>query len=106
MWFTAIQPYFKSGFNGLVKYQGTVIGTTGAGTNVGSNAFDGYVGANIGINYFESASPDGAWIGLDTGSNVQRRVQRIRYYPRPGYASRMRMRSLLANALTPIKGVV
>jgi chitodextrinase len=47
-------------------------------------AFDGGLDT-----YFEAASANDGYVGLDLGENEVKRVTKIKYAPRPGYANRM-----------------
>jgi uncharacterized delta-60 repeat protein len=69
-----------------VKLSGTVMGTTGSGTNTPAKAFDNnlstfFDGATAGT----AASPN--WVGLDLGSAYI--ITSLAYSSRSGYASRM-----------------
>ena len=65
---------------------GTSIGTTGSWNNTGNireMALDGNPDT------FFDAPTNYAWVGIDLGPNPPRRVCKILYMPRSGYASRM-----------------
>ena len=70
-----------------VKLTGTMFSTAGVGTP-GSNAFDGNTNT-----YFEANNgafvPSGGYVGLDLGAGGSKRVSKVRFHPRPGYALRM-----------------
>lgn len=66
---------------------GTLIGTTGSWNNAGNTrdkAMDGDLET-----FFDAPTAAGAWAGLDVGSASRKRVTKVRFCPRPGYASRM-----------------
>jgi beta-galactosidase len=66
---------------------GTIIGTTGSWNNAGNTrekAMDGNVNT-----FFDAATGNGDWVGLDLGTNTSAIISKINYYPRSGYSSRM-----------------
>ena len=64
------------------QVSGTVLGTTGASTNTSANVFDDDI-----TTFFDSATANGNWVGLDLGNtNV---ITNVRYCPRSGYDSLM-----------------
>ena len=72
----------------IEQLTGTVIGTTGSWNNNSNTtrkaAFDGDL-----TTYFDAAQSNGAWTGLDLGSDNDAVVTEIRFCPRKGFASRM-----------------
>jgi beta-glucanase (GH16 family) len=69
------------------RLAGTVLGTAGSFQNSGhtrARAFDGDLNT-----FFDAPLGDGAWVGLDLGLGAFKRVTRLRYGARPGYAGRM-----------------
>jgi hypothetical protein len=66
---------------------GTVLGTTGSWNNQG-NTRDKAFNGNLN-DFFDSPTADGAWVGLDLGTNSPSVVTHIRFCPRTGFASRM-----------------
>jgi autotransporter-associated beta strand protein len=65
---------------------GTIIGTAGSfggSGNTKEKALDGNLNT-----YFDAPLADGAWVGLDFGA-TPRRITKISYCPRAGYAARM-----------------
>ena len=61
---------------------GNVLGTAGNGGTTDTNAFDDNI-----TTYFDSAAPNGNWVGLDLGSPAT--ITAIRFSPRPGNDSVM-----------------
>lgn len=72
----------------IEQLQGSVIGTTGSwGGNAASTreaVFDGNPDT-----FFDAASPDGAWAGMDLGQDREAMVTEIRYCPRQSHPERM-----------------
>jgi beta-galactosidase len=66
----------------IYRATGTVIGTAGASTNTSDKVFDGNLAT-----YFDAASSNGNWIGLDLGS--AKVITAVRYCPRSGYGNVM-----------------
>jgi hypothetical protein len=68
-----------------VQLTGTIIGTPGSYQNNGDtidHAFDGNLAT-----FYTGASPDGNWMGLDTGSAHS--ISQISFAPRSGFSNRM-----------------
>ncbi len=66
----------------ISQMSGTVLGTAGASTNTSANVFDDDI-----TTFFDSATANGNWVGLDLGNtNV---ITNVRYCPRSGYDSLM-----------------
>ncbi|MBW8780362.1 MAG: discoidin domain-containing protein [Verrucomicrobia bacterium] len=66
---------------------GTIIGTAGSWSGLGNvreNAMDGDL-----TTYFDASNANGAWVGLDLGSQAGARIAKVRYCPRTGNAARM-----------------
>ncbi len=66
---------------------GTVIGMSGSYNNSGNTrekAFDGDLHT-----FFDAPVENGAWVGLDMGNGVSRRITRVHFCPRSGFAARM-----------------
>jgi len=61
---------------------GTILGTTGNATSTDTNAFDNNI-----TTYFDCASANGNWAGLDLGSAAT--ITAVRFCPRSGYDSAM-----------------
>ncbi len=71
--------------DGYIKFNGTGNGTPGSYANSGltfANALDSNAAT-----YFDGASANGQWVGLDVGT--AKVVKKIRYIPRPTWALRM-----------------
>ncbi|HOW72289.1 MAG TPA: family 16 glycosylhydrolase [Phycisphaerae bacterium] len=69
------------------RLNGTAIGTPGSWNNAGNvfqKAFDG-----VPHSFFDAPEASGAWVGLDFGSGQLKRITKVRYWARPGYAARM-----------------
>jgi endoglucanase len=69
------------------KLTGAIIGTPGSWNNSGNTilkVFDGNLST-----FFDAASGNGDWAGLDFGAGVSDVVTQIKYCPRSGYESRM-----------------
>jgi len=69
------------------KLTGAIIGTPGSWNNSGNTilkVFDGNLNT-----YFDAASGNGDWAGLDFGAGVSNVITQIKYCPRSGYESRM-----------------
>gem|GEM_PF-1652584 len=77
-------------FYGAAQTESKVAGTAFGGTPAwaaGSEfdkAFDGNTGT-----YYDYAYPNGGFAGIDAGSGNAKRITKVRYYPRSGFASRM-----------------
>jgi enterochelin esterase-like enzyme/fibronectin type 3 domain-containing protein/regulation of enolase protein 1 (concanavalin A-like superfamily) len=69
------------------KLSGGIIGTPGSWNNSGAtiaNVFDGDLNT-----FFDAPSGNGAWAGVDFGTDVSNVITRINYCPRTGFESRM-----------------
>jgi hypothetical protein len=75
--------FYRSG----VRVTGVDFGTAGSWSNSGSTrdkALDGNVNT-----FFDSPTENGAYVGIDTGTGEAVSGDKIRYYPRSGFAERM-----------------
>jgi len=71
----------------IIKFVGTVIGSSGSWGNSGStitNMYDGNMNT-----YYDAVNGTGDWAGLDVGSSAAAIVMQIKYCPRAGFAGRM-----------------
>jgi len=69
------------------KLMGAIIGTPGSWNNSGNTiakVFDGNLNT-----FFDAASGNGDWVGLDFGAGVSNVIMQIKYCPRSGFESRM-----------------
>jgi poly(hydroxyalkanoate) depolymerase family esterase len=69
------------------KLSGTIIGTAGSWGNSGNtitNVFDNNLNT-----FFDAATGNGVWVGLDFGAGVSNVITQINYCPRSGFESRM-----------------
>jgi hypothetical protein len=69
-----------------VKLSGTVIGTAGSFGNNPNLTAAKAVDGNL-TTYFDAATANGVWVGLDLGS--ARKVTSVAFAPRAGFGGRM-----------------
>ena len=72
----------------LGELSGRIIGTSGSWNNDATTTRTAVFDGNLST-YFDALQGNGAWAGLDLGSENEAVVAEIRYCPRRGYASRM-----------------
>ncbi|EGD48130.1 Glycosyl hydrolase family 98 putative carbohydrate binding module [Ruminiclostridium papyrosolvens DSM 2782] len=86
-WFDSTNNRYVRGF-GPGKVTGTQFGTSGSFGNDSSTTSDKATDGNINT-WSDSANANGAYTGIDLGAGNEKRIYKIRYYPRNGWASRM-----------------
>ncbi len=82
-WFDTANNRYVRGF-GPGKVTGTQFGTAGYPSVTFDKATDGDVNT-----WFDSVNPNGDYTGIDLGAGNEKRIYKIRYYPRNGWAGRM-----------------
>ena len=86
-WFDTANNRYVRGF-GPGKVTGTQFGTAGSYNNDPNATSEKATDGNINT-WFDSPNPNGDYTGIDLGAGNEKRIYKIRYYPRNGWASRM-----------------
>jgi hypothetical protein len=76
--------YVQGATSSTVILTGTTFGTGGSAGSTYDLAWDGNIAT-----FFDAVAASGGYTGIDVGSGSLRSVNRVRYYPRPGFAGRM-----------------
>ena len=79
-----------AGYAGLAAATDTKLAGTAFGTAPYASGSEYYKATDGNTNtYFDASAASGGYTGIDLGTNTSRRVTKVRYVPRPTFASRM-----------------